>query len=224
MKNTYGVPVAICLGWPSPVILIVAFVLAGLPLFTQGQDLAAAEPPLKQKNSFWFDLGVGWGGQGTALNLGASLQVKPKSFVTLRYADVSTNEYCNEIALFIPISNPLGRTAESLEFSYGALKKGRHHIMTMSVGLAYVNIKDAGGDEDPVGGSGGIFYYSYCPADYHVESTKTMGLVLQGQFIPCARWGGIGINPYININPEYVFAALTINMAFGRLRQKNVPR
>ena len=111
-------------------------------LFAQN-DVANA--PIKIKKSFWFDLGLGWGGQGTAFDLGFSYEVAPNRLMSLHYSGVATNKRCDEIAIFIPIESPMGKSAESVELSYGILRKGKVSLFTISAGLSYVNVETAGG-------------------------------------------------------------------------------
>ena len=49
--------------------------LSVLELFAQNDVV-----PIKIKKSYWFDPGLGWGGQGTAFELGFSYEVTKKSF------------------------------------------------------------------------------------------------------------------------------------------------
>src|SRR4030095_4322564 len=85
-------------------------------------DVALA--PVKIKKSYWFDLGLGWGGQGTAFDLGFSYEVSPKRLMSLHYSGVATNCHCDEVVLFLPIENPMGKSAETVDVSYGIMRKG----------------------------------------------------------------------------------------------------
>ena len=179
-----------------------------------------ATAPIKIKKSFWFDLGLGWGGQGTAYDLGFSYEVAPNRLMSLHYSGVATNKHCDEIAFFIPIESPMGKSAESVELSYGILRKGKVSLFTISAGLSYVNVETAGGS-GPTASSVPLFYYTNCPANYSVEHEGTVGLALRAQYIPSWLWGGLGISPYLNLNPKYTFGSVTVNLAFGRMRPRN---
>jgi hypothetical protein len=185
------------------------------------QDDVANAVPIKMKKSYWFDLGLGWGGQGNAFDLGFSYEVTPNRLMSFHYSGVATNDCCEEVAFFIPIENPIGKSAETVEVSYGILRKGKISLFTISAGLSYVNVETAGGS-GPVASGVPVLYYTTCPANYSAENEGTMGLALRAQYIPSWRWGGLGVSPYLNLNPKYTFGSVTINLAFGRMRPRNV--
>ena len=184
---------------------------------------AVAYVPIKIKKSFWFDMGLGWGGQGTAFDLGFSYEVSPNRLMSFHYSGVATNNHCDEGALLIPIiipvENPMGKTAKTLELSYGILRKGKVSLFTMSAGLSYVHLENGEGS-GPAAPVVSLFYYTTCPANYTLENQNTMGLALRAQYIPSWLWGGVGISPYLNLNPKYTFGSVTINLAFGRMRPR----
>jgi len=198
--------------------MIAAIMLLSISELFAQKDVPYA--PVKIKKSFWFDMGLGWGGQGTAYDLGFSYEVAPNRLMSLHYSGVATNKHCDEIAIIIPIESPMGKSAESVELSYGLLRKGRVSLFTISGGLSYVNVETAGGS-GPSASSVPLFYYTNCPANYSVEHQGTMGLALRAQYIPSWLWGGLGISPYLNLNPKYTFGSVTINLAFGRMRPRN---
>lgn len=171
------------------------------------------------KKSYWFDLGPGWGGQGAAFTIGFSYEIKANRFLSLRYSPVWTNDHCDEIALLIPFENPLGKSAEPVEISYGIIRKGKVSLQTLSAGLSYVKIETAEGS-GPSTQNIPLLYYTNCPDNYATKNESTIGLVLRAQFIPSVRWGGIGISPYLNISPKYTFGSFTFNVALGRIRPR----
>jgi hypothetical protein len=196
---------------------IIAFTLCSYSKTFSQEDLPVAHE--KTKKSYWLDFGFGWGGQGGAFDLGLSYEVTPNRLISLRYSTVFTNEHCDEVVVFFPIESPLGKSAETIDLSYGILRKGKTSFLTLSAGLSYVNIETAGGSM-PAGASVPGVYLSNCPADYAAESKSTVGLALRAQFIPSWRWGGVGISPYLNVNPEYTFGSITISLALGRMRPR----
>ena len=197
--------------------MITTFMLSSHSELVAQNDVTNA--PIKLKKSFWFDMGLGWGGQGTAYDLGISYEVTPNRLISLHYTGVATNKHCDEIAIFIPIESPMGKSAESVELSYGFLRKGKVSLYTFSAGLSYVNVETAGGS-GPTASNVGLFYYTNCPANYSVETKGTVGLALRGQYIPAWLWGGLGISPYLNLNSKYTFSSVTVNLAFGRMRPR----
>jgi hypothetical protein len=164
-----------------------------------------------------MEMGSGWGGQGSAFNIALSYEVAPNRLLSLRYTDAVTRKHCDEIVLFIPMENPIGRSSYSVEVDYGILSKNNFSVRTLSVGLSYLDLQEAGGTIDPAQNVP-ILYYSTCPADYNTVSKKTVGISLMAEFVPSLKWGGLGIMSYINLNTEHVFGSVTINMAFGRIR------
>jgi hypothetical protein len=175
---------------------------------------------LRYKKSYWVDIGQGWGGKGSAFNIGISYEIKSRRFISLRYANVITNNRCTDYFLFIPVqSNPLGNDGHSYELSYGTLKKGKAGVINFSAGISFVQIQTGKGS-GPTTGFPIIIAGSTCPSDYTLKEKNTIGLTMRGQFIPCVRWGGVGISPYLNINPRYTFASLTFQLALGRLKPK----
>jgi hypothetical protein len=193
-----------------------------LCLITYHSVLAQTETAvtLNSRKSYWFDIGLGWGGQGSAFDIGLSFEVRPKRIISLRYSSVVTNQRCYDYLLFVPIADyPLGEDADAYELSYGMLKKGKAGIMTFSAGLSYLKIQSGTGDGPPVG-----FDYilggSSRPVDYKLAKYNTVGLALRAQFIPSLRWGGLGVSPYLNINPRYTFGSITFQLAIGRIRPK----
>lgn len=202
----------------APIAMISAIMLLSLSDAFAQNDVATA--PIKIKKSFWFDLGLGWGGQGTAFDLGFSYEVTPNRLMSLHYSGVATNDHCEEAVFLFPIQNPMGKSAETVDLSYGFLRKGKVSLFTMSAGLSYVNVETAGGS-GPTGSGVFIIYYTTCPANYTAEHEGTVGLALRAQYIPSWRWGGLGISPYLNLNPKYTFGSVTVNLAFGRMRPRN---
>jgi hypothetical protein len=191
--------------------------IIGLVFIVNGAFAQTTELPKYQK-SFWGDIGGGWGGEGDGMSLGFSYEHKKNRFLSLRYSDVFTDCRCVDYIFGIPVSNqPLGRDAVSVEFNYGFLKKKPWGMANFSFGLAYAKITEGTGNQDP--GPVGLFD-SDCPADYQVEDSNTVGLVLRGEIMPSLRWGGLGFAPSLHINPQYTYAMFTISMAFGRLRPR----
>lgn len=99
------------------------------------------------------------------------------------------------------------------------LIKGNEGIVSFSVGLSLVKVQ-SGTSERYSGGYDLIMLSSDVPDDYQFDESSTVGLVMRAQFMPSLRWGGIGISPYININPKYTFASVTIQVALGKMREK----
>jgi hypothetical protein len=179
-----------------------------------------ADIRLTSKKSYWLDLGVGWGGQGNTFDIGLSYEVKPRRIISFHYTSVVTDRRCYDYFFFIPVADyPLGEDADAYDISYGVLKKGKAGIMTFSAGLSYVKIESGTGNGPPIGFDY-LFSGSSRPVDYELQKYSTVGLALRAQFIPSLRWGGLGISPYLNLNPKYTFGSLTIQLAPGRLRPK----
>jgi hypothetical protein len=151
--------------------------------------------------------------------LGFSYEVSPRRLLSLRYSGVATNDHCEEVVVFLPIESPLGKSADAIDLSYGILRKGRISLFTLSAGVSYVNFETADGSAPPAPAL--PLYFSNCPEDYAVKNEGTVGLALRGEFIPSWRWGGVGISPYLNVNPKYIFGSVTFNLVFGRLRPRN---
>lgn len=171
-------------------------------------------------NSYWVDLGLGWGGQGHALDIGFSYEVVPQRILSLRYTGVRTSKRFYDYLFYIPIASyPLGKDASAVEITYGMLIKGNEGIVSFSVGLSLVKVQ-SGTSERYSGGYDLILLSSDVPDDYQFDESSTVGLVVRAQFMPSLRWGGIGISPCININPKYTFAGVTIQLAFGKMREK----
>jgi hypothetical protein len=97
--------------------------------------------------------------------------------------------------------------------------KGKGGMINFSAGLSLVKIK-SGTSKGPATGYDIIILSSNLPDDYRLDESSTIGLVLRAQFTPSLRWGGIGISPSVNINPEYTFASMTIQLALGKMREK----
>jgi hypothetical protein len=197
-------------------IAILFILISGCSAFAQTDAVVKLVP----KKSYWFDIGLGWGGQGSAFDIGLSLEVKPKRIISFHYSSVVTNQRCYDYFLFIPVADyPLGEDADSYEISYGVLRKGKAGIMTVTAGLSYLKIQSGTGDGPPIGFDY-VFTGSSRPIDYRLAKHNTFGLSLRGQFIPSLRWGGFGISPYLNINPKYTFGSITFQLALGRMRPK----
>ena len=177
--------------------------------------------PGEIKKRYWFDLGLGWGGQGSAFNLGFSYELIQNRLISLRYSGVATNDHCDETVIFIPIESPMGKSADAVELSYGLLRKGRVGLFTFSAGLSYVHLETADGS-GPAAPGIPIIYSTSCPANYMVENESTVGLALRAQVLPSWRWGGLGVSPYLNLNPKYTFGAVTINLVLGRMKPRFV--
>ena len=170
--------------------------------------------------SYWFDLGRGWGGQGRAFDMGFSYEVAPQRVMSIRYSNVRTLERFREYFLFFPTANyPSGKDAAALEITYGVFTKGQGGMINFSAGLSLVKIKN-GTSQGPPTNYDIIIASSNLPDDYRLEKSTTVGLVMRAQFTPSLHWGGIGISPSVNINPEYTFASMTIHVALGKMREK----
>jgi hypothetical protein len=174
--------------------------------------------------SYWFDLGLGWGGQGNGFDIGFTYEVAPARIMSLRYSGVRTSARFYDYAFLFPVANyPDGEDAGAVELTYGFLKKGKAGLMNFSAGLSVVRIH-SGISHGPSGGYDIILFSSDLPADYRLEEIASIGLVLRAQIIPSFRWGGLGLSPSVNINPDYTFAALTIQLALGKMRAKQPRR
>lgn len=178
---------------------------------------------LVTKRSYWCDLGSGWGGQGTAFNIGFSYEITPKRIMSIHYSGVITRHRYYDYFLFFPTTSyPSGEDAEAFEITYGFLKKGKAGIMNFSAGLSSVKIQSGTGKAPPIRQNGlvALFFGSNLPADYELRESTTIGLALRAQFIPSLRWAGLGISPYVNINPDYTFASISFQLLLGRIRPK----
>jgi hypothetical protein len=173
------------------------------------------------RKSYWMDVGLGWGGQGSGFDIGLSLEIVPKRILSIRYSSVFTkNRYYDYSFTIRTADYPAGDDAHSYEVSYGSVRKGKSWIMTLTAGLSLVRIETGSGNGPPIGFDSELFG-SDRPVDYVLEKKTTAGIALRAQFIPSLRWGGLGISPYININPSYTFASLTIQLALGRIRPRD---
>jgi hypothetical protein len=171
------------------------------------------------KKTYWLDLGLGWGGQGSAIDIGLTYEMVPQRTISVRYSGVVTNHRYYDYLFVIPVANyPGGEDADAYEISYGILGKGKVGIMNLSAGLSLVKIKSGTGDGPPIGFN--VFGGSDRPVDYELTKSNTVGLALRAQFVPSLRWAGLGISPYININPKYTFASMTFQLALGRIKPK----
>jgi hypothetical protein len=173
------------------------------------------------KKSYWFDAGLGWGGQGSAQNFGFVYEIAPKRIISVHYSGVMTNHRYTDYLFFIPVASyPAGEDADSYEVTYGYLTKGKFGVMTLSAGLSVVNIQSGSGHGEPLGFDL-LIAGSTRPADYKLEKSNTVGLALRAEFIPSLRWAGFGISPSVNINPQYTFASIAFQLALGRMRPKD---
>jgi hypothetical protein len=186
----------------------------------QVQGDSTSRTPAKYRKSFWGDLGLGWGGAGNAFNISLSYEIVPRRFLSMRYLNTLSSKQCEEVVIFIPAPASLGTDTHAFEVAYGFLKKNRYSLSSISFGISYVTVQESGGTQPPPPAIPGLFY-SNCPADYHTTEKNTAGASIMAQFIPCARWGGLGMSTYVNVNSKKVFAMFTINMAFGRMRPRN---
>jgi hypothetical protein len=172
------------------------------------------------KKSYWLDVGLGWGGQGTALDIGLSYEFIPRRMISVRYSGVMTNDRYYDYLFLIPLASyPAGEDADAYEITYGVLTKGKAGMMNFSAGLSYVKVQSGSGNAPPIGFDL-IFTGSTVPGDYELTTSRTVGLALRAQFIPSLRWAGLGISPYLNINPEYAFGSITFQLALGRIRPR----
>ena len=171
-------------------------------------------------HSYWVNVGWGWGGQGRALEIGFSYEVAPKQVLSLRYSGVRASERFYDYFFLIPVASyPSGEDAAAAEITYGLLVKGKAGIISLYAGLSLVKI-ESGTSDGRTGGYDIIILSSDLPDDYRLNESSTIGFVLGAQFTPSLRWGGIGISPCVNINPEYTFARVTIHLALGKMREK----
>jgi hypothetical protein len=165
-----------------------------------------------------MDIGVGWAGQGEGFDIGVSVQVSPKTFISARYSMEFTNDRCYEYILFFPLEeHPLGYDADSYEFSYGGISKHKAGIMTLSAGISIVKIHRGSGEGDPAPAS---LAGSTCPENYKMITETTVGILLRGQLIPSFRWIGLGLSPYLNINTKQTFGGITFQLGLGRIRPR----
>jgi hypothetical protein len=196
-----------------PLLLI----LASQILFAQSDSSKTA----RTRKSYWVDAGLGWGGQGSAFDIGFSFEITPKRILSLRYSSVFTSSRYYDYSFMIRTADyPAGNDGHAYEVSYGSLRKGRAGIITFSGGLSFVQIEHGSGSGPPIGFDV-LLFGSDRPVDYKLEKKNTVGLALRAQFIPSLRWGGLGISPYVQLNPAYTFASLTIQLAMGRLRPRD---
>jgi hypothetical protein len=171
------------------------------------------------KQSYWLDIGGGWAGQGGAFDIGVAFQISAKKFISARFSMETTNNRCVDYVLFLPLDeHPLGYDADSYEFSYGGIRKGKTGIMTFSAGIAILKIHRGSGEGPPAPSV--ILAGSTCPENYKMTTETSFGIVLRTQFMPSIRWAGFGVSPFLNINTKQTFGGITLQLGLGRIRPR----
>ena len=171
--------------------LIKIFVFVSTLLIILNQ-ISYAQPGINRANEkyFWFNFGMGKGSVGThafALEANASYQFG-KNLITLRSAGTAE--------LF-------GKSIGDYGLLYGIILKQQPTFVSFGVGLAFV---------------GGSISQGLFSTKEPEKIGPTIGLPLEVQlFFRPARFLGIGLYGFANLNPEESFVGATISLQLGKL-------
>ncbi len=166
-----------------------------------------AKPERKFANSYYAYLGYGWGGQKTANNLGLAAQISAQ---TLLAADISfTRKAATEGDLFISQVSPVKQTTSiSYSLLYGRIVKYNWGMITLMAGPSYVIATTY---ETPD---------AFNPSYYSGVDEKSIGLALNAGIIAAKKFGGLGMNAFLNLNNAYTYGGLTFNVVLGKVHFK----
>ena len=172
----------------------------------------------KYRRSYWVDFGTGWGGQQWASNVLVNGEIAKSKILSFAYDNTRHKGY---------MENGNGIISDSYSLSYGKINKSKIGLIRFSFGLSFTKIRKYEyvllGYRCSLLGSLASFFGGSCTEDipyYDEKITEklTIGVPLDLQLMLSTKWCGIGINPHINLNPKFPYAALTLQASLGRIR------
>jgi hypothetical protein len=171
---------------------LMKFFVFAIALLINLSQISYAQPGKNPANEkyFWVNFGLGKGSVGThafALEANSSYQFG-KSLITLRSAGTAE--------LF-------GKSIGDYGLLYGIILKQQPTFVSFGVGLAFV---------------GGSISQGLFSTKEPEKIGPTIGLPLEVQlFFRPARFLGIGLYGFANLNPEESFVGATISLQLGKL-------
>jgi len=149
---------------------------------------------LTWKRSFWFDLGVGSGKKGLAINGGFNFEVKRNWVMSLRTEQIDETDDSGSASC----PDKINSTGVSL--LVGRLIKKKPAVFLISAGPSAINLH-----HNPCSNVVGDQY-----------SEVSLGVLISGQAYITSRHFGVGISPFVSINDKRSFYGVTLNLAVGK--------
>ena len=205
---------------------LVAFIIIPLFIFlasTIGAKAQDSVSNVKYRRSYWVDFGTGFGGEHGANNFLINAEISKG--IILTYAYDNTRRSQERVA---------GKTSDAKSLLLGKVIKSKSGLIRFSVGLSIMEVKKyeyifagyrctntnlfldflaafSGNNRPCTPGSTRIYKEV-------VTKQSTIGIPLDLQLMLSSRWGGIGINPHVNLNLKFPYASLTLQASLGRIR------
>lgn len=159
------------------------------------------------RHSWYAYGGIGWGGQKYASSLGFVAQVSKKSTIAL--AAQWTRKTSTEDVLYFYLMSPVPqKVSGNLSLLYGRIFKYNWGHFILMAGPAYATVTHYDHPD------------SMFPDSYAGTDEEGMGLSLQGMVMPSAKFAGLGVNLFLNVNSVYTHGGVTLNLALGRVNYK----
>jgi hypothetical protein len=158
----------------------------------------------KNRDNFWFTLGLGGSNRGIAMGLGGSYLTKKMIFS----ARIVGNQ---EIEIFGSEPTP---SVVDIALLAGYMSKLGRGYSSISTGISFVKVIEKG---DPKPGTGGGGFFSF--PDYYNEYSQAFGVPFEIQvFATPFSFMGVGIYIFGNINSKKSFAGALFGLQFGRFK------
>ena len=149
---------------------------------------------VKWRRTFWFDLGVGPGKNGLAINGSFNFEVKRNWMMSLQTDQIDETDDTGST------SCPDKINSGGVSFLVGRLIKKKRGVFLISAGPSVIDL-----------------HHNPCTnvlaEQYHQTS---FGVHISGQAFITSRHFGVGINPFANINDKRSYYGVTLNLAVGR--------
>ncbi len=150
------------------------------------------------RRATWLEIGVGWGGQGNAFQVNINKEVKRNLFLSAGFDFTAVQDIFN-------FEDKI--ESEAVSLNIGHLHRFENGYLNISLGLSYVKITD-------FKSTGAILFFG--TGDSNISNT--IGLSFRAGIFITTRRIGVGISPFLNINPEFPYGGLTLNISGGILK------
>ena len=162
--------------------------------FLSAQD---SEEISSSGKNLWFEGGAGAGGDGVAVNGNLDFQLGNASYLSAGFLGAYSTD-----GLFSDWTD-----AETVYLCLGGFKRNPLGMVKYSGGISYVNVTE-------FQRTGGILILGFG----ETIKTQTVGFTGSFGFSGGKNLVGIGVKALFNLNTEFPFAAIVLNLRLGKIK------
>lgn len=159
------------------------------------------------KRSYYAFLGVGWGGQKTAVDLGLLGQISDQDLIGITI-DGTQKGQTENLGYIFELSRVKQKTTAAINLLYGKIYKARWGHFSLMTGVSFVNIVEYKTES------------ALFPGYYEGIEKDVTGVAFQGSAMFAKKFAGIGARAFLNVNNTFTYGGFTISFALGRIHYK----